>query len=526
MQKRTIITLALALVALAAIVVSSSGALAADAPDTEIRYYRMTIFTGADANGTTVKVLAPQQDMSYPRNCTLYMVVSNYDGAGILEVRAAGQVLGTVSPRDMTMITFTTPTGNATTYPLEFMLDGKRLLAITYQLTSVRFEVYSETNMMSLEEMRQEWQDRLNRERSLRERNETVIVEQDYLDQLEAAQTPIMISAALSLIGIFAAFAVKWGCREMDVVNGINVIFLITAAVVLGAVDLYSHVLQGNLLFYIPFVVAYLTTYWLYKLPETKTARLDIANHRLHIGRRVHYEDADDGQWCEALQDWRKVLARWVRGDRCIVTANGSLVPDWTLVDEDSGEESPLLIINYERTTDAPTKPAEEMTWREKIMGVPGSTRKELNLAKGGQFSHVDYLVNPEAWTGIMSENQRLFQGIHRIMSSLPTLSRSLAEEIIEYIQGYEAEEPTKRFRTFIIRLIQRNPTALLDGRIWERYQAAKAAGTLGKRGDNPGLIAEIDNEVAKQDKLIPQADLRNPDRSAGHMGTSPGKEG
>lgn len=520
MQKRTIPYLALALVALAAIMASStSGALAADTPDTEIRYYRMSTFTGADANGTQIKVMAPQQDMSYPRNCTLYMVVSNY-GSGILEVRAGGQLLGTVAPKDLSMITFGTPTGNNATYPLEFVLDGKRLLVISYVLTSVSFELVSETNMPQMEQIQASWRDKLNKERALREKNTTVEVEQDYLDQLEAARTPIIICVILSIIGVFMAFAIKWGSRMKDPLQGINYGVLVVGAIGMGFLDFFTGILQGNVFFYLPWAAMYLITYWQYKLPETKTAKLDIQNHRLTIGSKVFYEDADDGTQCEAIQDWRAVLARWIRGDRCLITANGNLQPDWKLNDLDTSEEDPLLMINSERSDELAGKPKEEQTWREKLMGTPGDVRKELNLAKGGQFSHVDYLVNPEAWTGIMSENQRLFQGIHRMMSSIPTLSRSLAEEIIEYLQGYEAEEPTKRFRTFIVRTIQRNPTALLQGNIWERYQQAKADGSLGK------LIDEVDREVKAQDPILPKAELRDRDRSAGHMGTAPGKEG
>lgn len=520
MQKRTILQLALALVALAAIMASStSGALAADTPDTEIRYYRMSTFTGADANGTQVKVLAPQQDMSYPRNCTLYLVASNY-AAGILEIRAGGQLLGTVAPKDLSMITFSTPTGSNSTYPLEFSIDGKRLLIISYQLTSVKFEVVAETNMPQMEEIQASWRDKLNKERALRERNTTVLIDQDVLAALEAARTPILICSVLGVVGIFSAFSFKWGSRLISPLNGINYGVLILAALLLGVFDLYTGLLRGNLLYFVPFAAAYMGTYYLYRLPTVSTARMDIKEHRLTVGQRVYYEDAEDGQWCEALQDWRRVLARWVRGDRCIVTANGSLVPDWTLVDNDTFEESPLLMVNSEKTADVKGKPVEEQTLKERILGAPGDSKRELNLAKGGQFSHVDYLVNPEAWTGIMSENQRLFQGIHRMMSSIPTLSRSLAEEIIEYLQGYEAEEPTKRFRTFIVRTIQRNPTALLQGNIWERYQQAKADSSLGK------LIDDVDREIKAQDPILPKAELRDRDRSAGHMGTAPGKEG
>ncbi len=519
MQKRTLAT-ALALAALIALLMSSSGAHAADL-DTEIRYYRMNVYTGADANGTLVKVLAPQQDMSYPKNCTLYLVAANY-GDAILEIRAGGEVLGTVAPRDMSMITFTTPAGSASTYPLEFSLAGVRALVISYQLTSVSFEIYNEIDLPGLEEMQKDWEDRLDKERSLRERNTTVAVDPDLIKALEAAREPIIISAVLALAGIFAAFAVKWASRLLEVLNGINYLVLITAAVILGLFDAYTGLLKGNPLYFMPFVVAYLGTYYLYKIPTVHNARLDISEHRLTIGGRVYYED-DDGRWCEAVQTWRAVLARWIRGDRCIVTANGSLVPDWKVYDEDAEEENPLLMVNFERVRPV-TKAelAEEGRLgrlKSKLMGAPGDTHKDLNLAKGGQFSHVDYLVNPEGWTKIMQENQRQFQAIHRLLSSIPTLARSLSEEIIEYIHGYQAEEPTRLFRTFIIRTLQRDPMAMIDGDVWERYLKFKDdRAALGR------LVGELDDEIRGQDRPLDREDLRNGDRSAGHMGTSPGK--
>lgn len=519
MQKRTLMQLALALVALAAIAASScSGALAADSPDTEIRYYRMTVFSGADANGTQVKVLAPQQDMSYPRNCTLYMVASNY-GAGILEVRAGGQVLGTISPRDMTMITFSTPTGNNATLPLEFVLDGARLLVISYQLTSVSFDIYNEIDLPGLEELQADWRDRLNRERTLRERNETVVVEQDYLDRLEAAQEPIIISAVLGLIGIFLAFAVKWGSYIRDPLSGINYLVLIGGAVGLGILDLFTGVLKGQVWFYVPWASAYMITYYLYKLPEQSTATLDIKEHRLTIGKRLFYKDPTDGALCEAIQDWRAVLARWVRGDRCLVAANGTLQPDWTLNDLDSGEESPLLMVNSEKTKEAAPKPLE--TFKEKIMGVPGNSYRTLNLAKGGQFSHVDYMVNPDGWISVMTENQKLFQGLHRLMSSLPQLARALAEETVEYMHGYLPDEPTRLFRNFIARTIQMHPTALIESDIWEQYQQFRT-----NQDKLSELTKTVNKRIEDQGDLIPREMMRDPDRSAGHMGTAPGGGG
>jgi hypothetical protein len=519
MQKRTILQLALALVALAAIMAgSTSGALAATDPDTEIRYYRMSTFTGADANGTQIKVLAPQQDMSYPRNCTLYMVVSNY-GAGILEVRAGGQLLGTVAPKDLSMITFSTLTGsNNAIYPLELVLDGKRLLVISYVLTSVSFELVNETNLPQMEQIQAAWQDRLNKERALREWNTTIEIDQDVLAALEAARTPILICSVLGVVGIFSAFAVKWGSRLISPLNGINYGVLILAALLLGLFDVYTGLLKGNLLYFVPFAAAYMGTYYLYRLPTVSTARMDIKEHRLTVGQRVYYEDAEDGQWCEALQDWRRVLARWVRGDRCIVTANGSLVPDWTLVDNDTLEESPLLMVNSEKTADVRSKPIEEQSIKERILGAPGDSKRELNLAKGGQFSHVDYLVNPDGWTKIMQENQRQFQAIHRLLSSIPTLSRSLAEEIIEYIHGYRAEEPTRLFRTFIIRTLQRDPMAMIDGDIWERYQKFKDS-----RPDLGKLVSDLDNEIKNQERPLDRDSLQDPDLSAGHMSNGRG---
>ncbi len=515
MHKRTL-TIAMALAALTLVVSCSSGALAADL-NTEIRYYRMNVYTGADANGTIAKALAPQQDMSYPTNCTLYLVASNY-GDSILEVRAGGQVLGTVSPRDMTMITFTTPASvNSSTYPLEFFSSGARVLVITYQLSSVSFEIYNEIDLPGLEEMRKDWQDRLNRERSLRDHNETVVVDLDYLDALKAAQEPILISAVLGLAGIFLAFSVKWGSRMKDPLQGINYLVLIFGAIGLGAFDMWTHVFHGQVWFYVPWASAYMITYWLYKLPETKTARLDIKEHRLTIGSKVYYEDAEDGLQCEALQDWRAVLARWVRGDRCLVTANGTLIPDWKLNDTDTGEEDPLLMINFEKTDELEQKPIVDRTIGERVLGVPGDIRREINLAKGGQFSHVDYMVNPDGWTKIMQENQRQFQAIHRLLSSLPTLARSLSEEIIEYIHGYQAEEPTRLFRNFIIRTLQRDPMAMIDGDIWERYQKFKddRAG-LGK------LVGDLDKEIREQERPLDRDSLHDPDLSAGHMGTAP----
>lgn len=512
-----ILAATIALVALMTLITSSTGALAADTPDTEIRYYRMSVFTGADANGTAVKVLAPQQDMSYPRNCTLYMVVSNY-GDSILEVRAAGQVLGTVSPRDMAMIQLSTPAGDASTYPLEFYAGVHRYLAISYQLTSVAFEIYNEMDMPGLEELQKDWRDRLNKERSLREKNTTIEVDPDLIRALEAARTPIILSAGLAVIGIFLAFSVKWGTRLLAPLNGINYIVLAVAAVALGLFDGYSGLLKGNLLYFLPFAAAYMGTYWLYRIPTTHTARIDIREHRLTIGQRVFYEDLEDGAQCEALQDWRRVLARWIRGDRCIVQANGSLMPDWRINDLDTGEENPLLLINSESANEAKQKPIEEQSIKERLLGAPGDTRKQLNLAKGGAFSHVDYLVNPDGWTKIMLENQRQFQAIHRLLSSIPTLARSLSEEIIEYIHGYRAEEPTRLFRTFIIRTLQRDPMAMIDGDIWERYQEFKDdRNRLGK------LVAEIDDEIKAQDRPLDREDLRAPDRSAGHMGNTKG---
>ena len=67
------------------------------------------------------------------------------------------------------------------------------------------------------------------------------------------------------------------------------------------------------------------------------------------------------------------------------------------------------------------SKPVEERSLKERIVGVGGDTLKQIKLAKGGQFSHVDYMVNPDGWTDLMVENQNDFQAIHRLMSSLPS---------------------------------------------------------------------------------------------------------
>lgn len=511
----------LALLALISLICSAGGAIAADAPDTEIRYYRMNIYTGADANGTQVQVLAPQQDMSYPRNCTLYLVASNY-GDRTIEVRAGETILATIAPRSMTMLTFTTPTGAASVYSLEFGPTGERQLAIAYQLTSVSFTIVNEVDLPSIQDMEDKWKDELDRVRDLND-GKTVEVDPDLIAALEAAREPIIISAILALAGIFLAFAIKWASRLIDTMNGINYLFLTGAAIALGLLDAYTGLLKGNMLYYIPLAVAYLGTYTMYRLPTVKSARLDIREHCLTIGSRVYYED-DDGRWCEAIQNWRATLARWIRGDRCVVTANGSLVPDWTVNDEDSGEEDPLLMVNFERVR--PATKAEQAedgrlgALKEGILGPPGDSHRDLNLAKGGQFSHVDYLVNPDGWTKIMSENQRQFQAIHRLLSSLPTLARSLSEEIIEYIHGYRAEEPTRLFRTFIIRTLQRDPMAMIDGDIWARYNEFK-----DDRTKLAHLVAELDDEIKSQDRPLDRDDLRVPDRSAGHMGTTP-KEG
>ena len=151
----------------------------------------------------------------------------------------------------------------------------------------------------------------------------------------------------MAMIGCAYAFGVKRACKIQRVKNRINVIMLAAGCMVAYAVDHYLDLLQHNIVYLLPFLGVYVITYWLYNLPETKTEELNIKNHRVTTDARIFYKDID-GVQCEAVQSWKAVLARWFRGDRTIMQANGTLFQDWEWEDKEVNDTFPLLMINSE----------------------------------------------------------------------------------------------------------------------------------------------------------------------------------
>ena len=99
----------IALIGLSFMLVMMNTAQAATAPPTNnIESYSMQTFTATNANGTVAKTLAPEQDMNYPENCSLYLVVANFGGSS-LQVLMGNTTLSTVNADDMQLVSFETP---------------------------------------------------------------------------------------------------------------------------------------------------------------------------------------------------------------------------------------------------------------------------------------------------------------------------------------------------------------------------------------------------------------------------------